>query len=454
VAATVSRPRDWDEVDRRIAIGYSAAAVLLTVAAIVPPTFSWDVGSYGIAPLQSHWDPRIGPGTVPAIVIGLAGVIWGPPLAKALRWRSLLLIGFLYSVAWMTSLATVDGWGGIGDVLNGRNEYLNTARDVTSVSATLHEFVDRIPLDSQGSWPAHVAGHPAGALLFFVGLVAVGLGSGLAAGLVVVVLAATTTPAVLTTLRVLGAEDAARTAAPFLLVCPSAVWTAVSADGMFGAVSAWGLCCLAVAATTTGSRVMIAWAMAAGLLLGCCVLMSYGLVLLGVLALAVLWVGRSLRPVPWAVATAGGAVLACAVAGFAWWDGLLVLRTRYWAGIASSRPAAYWLWGDLATLCVSAGPVVGVSIALVVRHVTSRPRLRRIAPPRRAVVALAVAALATVALADASLMSKAETERIWLPFVPWLLLGTAFVPGRWRRPLLGAQCAFAVLVQSLLFTHW
>ena len=35
----------------------------------------------------------------------------------------------------------------------------------------LRGFVDRIPVDAPGNWPTHVAGHPPGALLFFVGLV-------------------------------------------------------------------------------------------------------------------------------------------------------------------------------------------------------------------------------------------------------------------------------------------
>jgi hypothetical protein len=456
VAATLTRPRVWTPVDRLVAIGYGAAVVLIVVALIVPPTLSWDVGSYGIAPLQSHWDPRVGPGTVPAIVVGAAGVVWGGRLAAMLPWRLLLLVGFAYGLAWTISLATVDGWGGIGDVLNGRNEYLNTARDVTSVSATLHEFVDRIPLDSDRSWPAHVAGHPAGALLFFVALVALGLGSGLAAGLVVIVLGATTAPAVLATVRALGAEDAARRAAPFLFACPTAIWMGVSADGMFAAVAAWGLCCLAVAATATDARRVIAWGVGAGLLLGCCVMLSYGLTLLGVLAVTVLWAGGSRRPLPWAITAAAVVVGVFAIAGFAWWEAFPILRTRYWAGIASSRPAAYWLWGDLASLCISAGPVVGVCVVLAIAAAMRRlrPGVRVVLPTQRVVVALTLAAAATIALADLSLMSKAETERIWLPFVPWLLVGTALVPGRWRPPLLAAQVAFALGVQSLLFTHW
>ena len=51
---------------------------------------------------------------------------------------------------------------------------------------------------------------------------------------------------------------------------------------------------------------------------------------------------------------------------------------------------------------------------------------------------LAGAGLVMVLLADVSQMSKAEVERIWLPFVPWLLISCALLPERWRR--IGVVC--------------
>ena len=59
-----------------------------------------------------------------------------------------------------------------------------------------------------------------------------------------------------------------------------------------------------------------------------------------------------------------------------------------------------------------------------------------------------------IVVADASRMSKAEVERIWLPFVPWLLLSTACLPPRWQRPMLGTQLVVALLVQHLVLTNW
>ncbi len=47
-----------------------------------------------------------------------------------------------------------------------------------------------------------------------------------------------------------------------------------------------------------------------------------------------------------------------AVGGFAYWEADPVLHQRYWDGLASVRPAACWLWANLALLGVCAGPVL------------------------------------------------------------------------------------------------
>ena len=93
-------------------------------------------------------------------------------------------------------------------------------------------------------------------------------------------------------------------------------------------------------------------------------MMSYGLPLLGLVALAVLARGPVVaaaadrRPVarsPWCWSFAAG--------GFVWWEAYPVLHDRYWDGIAADRPAAYWLWGNLAALVVCAGPLLGAGLA-------------------------------------------------------------------------------------------
>ncbi len=296
------------------------AAVLLVLAAIVVPWVTgWEVHarseratatSGSLPPLHGFWDPRLGAGTAAAVLIALLGWRYAVDLADRLPWRRLLLLSYVVGLGWMLALALVDGPVGISRVLAHGYEYLATARTVDDVPALLDGFVQRIDGSNPDHWVTHVAGHPPGALLFFVALVRVGLGGDLAAGLAVIAVAATTAPAVLATVRTLGAEAAARRAAPFLVLGPAAVFMAVSADAVFGAVAAWGLAALAMAATRGAGRAWIGWSLVAGLLLGCCVLLSYGLVLLGPLALAVLVVARSWRPLPVAAGAALCVVLA------------------------------------------------------------------------------------------------------------------------------------------------
>lgn len=431
-------------------IGAGVAVLLIVAAIAIPALTPLNVHVRSFPPLHAEWAPHLGWGTVPALIVAGLALFHADRIARQVGWRALLAVVFGVAFVWMVSLALVDGPEGLGKILEHPYEYLGPARAITDIPGMLTEYVSRIPLDATDNWPVHLAGHPPAAVLFFIGLVHLGLGSWLASGLVVILLASTTPVAVLITLRRLGAESAARAAAPFLALGPVAVWQAVSGDAMFGAVAAWGLCALACAATATGVRGRVLWSLAAGLLLGIAVFLSYGLVLLGILALAVLWLARSWWPLPIAAATACVVALGFAVLGFRWWEAYPVLVDRYWAGIATRRPFGYWVWGNLAALAISGGPIVGASVAVVVR------RIRRPFPVGavRVVVVLTAAAALIILAADLSMMSKAEVERIWVPFVPWLLIGTALLPERLRRLALGVQLGTALVVQHLLLTGW
>lgn len=215
---------------------------------------------------------------------------------------------------------------------------------------------------------------------------------------------------------------------------------------------------LAVAATSATRGRMAGFAVVAGLLLGYTVMMSYGLPLLGVLAIAILIAARgSWWPVPIAAVVALGVVLVFAALGFAWWEAYPVLAERYWDGLAQDRPFAYWGWGNLGALLIAAGPMIGSGVALLAVNVPSRQRLAgtgETVSNRRVVLLLAGAAVLMILIADLSRMSKAEVERIWLPFMPWLTLSLALLPQRWVRPALAVQLGSALVVETLLYTSW
>ncbi len=436
--------------ERATWLGLGIALLLIAAAVVVPPLRHWQVQASlhivrPFAPLAGYVAARVGAGTPVAVLIGVVGSWQGFALAARLSWRTLLLTTYVVTVAWTLSLAFVDGRSGLTREIVNHNEYLPTARRVHDVPALLRGFVDRIPADAPGSWATHVAGHPPGALLLFVGLVGVGLGSAFASALVITLVGCTTPVAVLVTLRRLGAEDVARRVAPFLVLAPAAIWVAVSADGVFAAVAAWGLAAVAAASRSAGRARVQGRGLMGGLLIGCCLLLSYGLILLAPLVLAVLLAGRSWRPLPAVVAGAVVPVLVFAAYGFRLWEAYPVLNDRYWAGIAAGRPASYWFWGDLAALAISAGPALGAGIGSLLAAGRRSSRIVRL---------MVAAAGAAILVADASRMSKAEVERIWLPFVPWLLLATASLPPRWRRPMLAVQVVVALLVQHLVVTNW
>lgn len=447
--------------DRSIWAGLVLAVGLYAAAVMIPTWRGQDVyiklpedqRPDDVPPLVSAWEPRLALASLVCGVLAVLLVSWGPRLARALPWRGLLLGVPALAMAWMVALALVDGERGLTKVLTRDSEYLVPAREVDDVGVLLSTYVDKIPLEAKDNHPIHLAGHPPGALLVFVALFRLGLGGDLVAPLVIVALAATASAAVLVTVRAVDSEDTARRVAPFLVVMPAGLWMAVSADGMFAAVGAWGIAAMALAATAQrrGRRraVGVTYAVLAGLLLGYCVMLSYGLPLLGLVGLAVLAATRCWWPFPIVAGSAAVVVLAFAAGGFVWWEALPVLRERYYDGIASDREASYWIWANLAVLAVSAGPMVWGALT----HTATRARALWRGAYRPTLILVAGAVL-MVTLADLSLMSKAEVERIWLPFVPWLTVATAFLPERWQRPGLAIQCGTALAVQHLLITAW
>ncbi|OLB64235.1 MAG: hypothetical protein AUI10_12030 [Actinobacteria bacterium 13_2_20CM_2_72_6] len=392
------------------------------------------------APLYARWLPHAGPGTPLALAVAAAVVWHGHRLAQLLPWRRLLLAAYLTALAWTLSLALVDGWSrGLATRLTPQAEYLHDVPKVTGIPAMLAGFTSHILDFHRGSWATHVAGHPPGAFLVFVVLDRIGLGGGGPAALVCVLVGASAPVSVAVALRALGARSTATAALPFLVLFPGAVWIGASADGLFTGVVAAGLALLAVGGWRT--------ALPGGLLLGFALYLSYGLVLAGALALAVLRLKPRDRAATAALAGSGvvAVVAAFAVAGFWWPTGYHLVVERYYQGWAADRPYGYWVWADLAALALCAGPVLG-------------PALRRAAvgfrPLRPDVRLLPAAALLAILAADLSGLSKAEVERIWLPYAVWLLPAAGWLPRAHWRGWLVVQALTALAVNHLLLTDW
>jgi hypothetical protein len=265
-------------------------------------------------------------------------------------------------------------------------------------------------------------------------------GRGWAAAAVVVV-GASTAPAVVLTAGAVAGEAAARRAAPFVVLAPLALFVATTGDAVFMALGAWAVALLALALHHRRASV----GAAAGAVGALALYFTYGLVpLLACLGAVVVWrAAAAAKPVVAVLVAAGlggAAVVALwTAAGFWWLDGLRATHHFYGLRAGNDRPYGYFLLADLAVFALMLGPA-GIAALLHVR--------------RSAVAALVIAALVAVALADLSGLSKAEVERIWLPFMPWVLLATATLPARRTRAWLTAQVGLAIGLQLTIAWPW
>ncbi|MGH3829417.1 MAG: hypothetical protein ACRDRS_03035 [Pseudonocardiaceae bacterium] len=425
-------------------------------------------------PLGAQWLPHTGPGTVPAVALALLVILRGPGLAARLPWRPLLGVSAVTAVVWTMFLALIDGWQrGVVGRLTTEPEYLHDVPRVGDVGAMMRSFAERIVGGRPESWTTHVAGHPPGALLVFVGLDRIGLPGGAPAALLCVLVGSSAAVAVAVTLRALGAEATARAALPFGVLFPGAIWIGVSADGLFAGVLAWGVALLAIGAARPRLDIpALAAAVSGGLLLGATLFLSYGLVLAGLLPVAVAVATRRLAPLLVAGVGVAAVVAAFAATGFWWLEGYQQVTIRYYqpGEYGLLRPYNYWVWANLACLAVVLGPAGAAGLrrlfSSTVPELNGRAEQGRRnssavefgglrAPGGRGVlVVLCVAAGAGVLAADLSGLCKAEVERIWLPFAVWLIAATGLLPARRAQWWLAAQAVLALAVNHLLLTTW
>jgi len=184
-------------------------------------------------------------------------------------------------------------------------------------------------------------------------------------------------------------------------------------------------------------------ALAGGLLLGATLFLSYGLALVGLLAVAVVVVRRRLRPLPVAAVGVAPVVGWFASQGFWWGEGLLVAAARVREGpIWIDRPWSYFAAANLAAAAIAVGPAT-----LAAGWLVARAAKKRLAGPLGKAVVLPAAAVTAIIVAIASGLSKGEAERIYLPLTLWLITAAAALPGRYRRGWLAAQLTVALAVQ-------
>ncbi len=433
---------------RAVAVVVVTAAAVGTVGAVIRDS-GVHLHLIGGVLIRGPWVVDLTPWVALPVLLAVAVVTTGPGLAARLPWTALLAGSTALSAAWSVTLAlarygptTPDGSPSLGAPLESGPEYLHDIPRVHGLVSLLAEYTTHVPADSAEPWTTHVSGHPPGPLALFAGLEAIGLGGSGWAAAVCIAAGAATVPAVLVAVRTLHGPTAARSLAPYLVLAPWALWVATSADTLWTATSAWGIALLALAVDRERGGRASAQLVGAGLLLGLSAFGSYGIAPLALVALAVLrWRGR-LRGVGWVAAGAVVPVGLAGLAGFWWWDGLVVAAQRVADGPASiDRPYAYFVVANLAIAALALGPAV-------VAGLSTRPRTAGRDLP------LAAAATAAVVLTDLTGLAKGEVERIWLPYYPWVTVAVLLLVRRQDRRWLAAQAALAIVIQVFIRTEW
>ncbi|MFN2491215.1 MAG: hypothetical protein ABR529_16105 [Actinomycetota bacterium] len=414
------------------AAGLVAWAAVLLVSHLVGRVLRGNGMKLFAPPLFGHFDLRLGRSIVPATIFACMVVFGGRRASHELSWWAVLVATGVSAFAWAVLLAYAEGWDALSAPLRSPHDYLATASGVGSPSQWLSTFTARL-----SSYGVHVQGHPPGMVLALWIMQRAGIGV-FAIALVIVAAGASAASAALVALRNLSGEVAARRAAPFMVLAPAAVWIATSDDALWLGTSAWGIAALTVAAARRDAKGHVA-ALVGGGLLGGSLFLSYGVVPLGAVVVSVGLYRRRWLP----LVSAGVAVVAVGVLfwsfGFSWFDGLAATAERYAAGVSRHRPFAYFALANLAAFSIALGPATAVALA----------QLRR-----RSTWVLVGAALVAVMIADLSGFSKGEVERIWLPFVPWVLMSTSTLDGAPARGLLGLQALTGLAVQVGTRTPW
>jgi hypothetical protein len=387
-------------------------------------------------PLTGNVAPRVSWWCLPALTVAACAAGGADRLARTLSWRRLMWACFAGALVWSAVLAAWDGLAGFTRAPGSEVDYLAALPAIDGVAPFLRSLITETR-----SWPTHVQAHPPGMVLLLLGFRSLGLATPAWVAALEHIAGAASVPALLTATRELVGERAARAAAPFIVFSSIALWWS-SGDAVFLGVGAWAVA-LCVLATGRRGRRSVALAMWGGVLWAISVFLSYGIVLLAIVPTVVAWRRGRMRVLAQTCVPVAIAMGLAAMGGFWWFDGLAATREAYALSLARVRPYPYFVVANLAAAAVAVGPAVWVGLT----------RLRR-----DGAMVLAGGAFVAIVLADVSGLSKGEVERIWLPFLPWLVVAAAAAfaetsPAA-RRGWLGVQLAWALLVQALLMSPW
>ena len=433
--------------------GAALPAVVLTIAALTVVVGLWlqadapggltteAPGRLGtpLPPFLMNWKPRLRSSAWIAIVVCLGCAWLAPRVVASVRSRAgfavssyagALAVGLSLNAARLGTAGFSQVFRqGPGGSSEASREYLPS---LSMLDHGIHYYVGHFA-SLLPYLTTHVKGNPPGPLiaLHLLGVNTPGRLTALCIGL-----GALTAPLAYALGRSLGGERRGRIAAALTVFSPSLLLFGVtSVDYVFAALAtaiAWLL-------VTPTARTRAAGCALAAIGSFC----SWLLLAIPVWAALVVWRRRGIRSAAVTAAAAAAAVLALnlilvVALGY---DPVAVLHRLghiYATGIATRRPYAFWLLGSPVAWLLMLGP----PIAWIACRALGR------GDP----AALALAAV--IVVASVAGFTKAETERIWLPFVPLACVAAAARPIPRLRLVLVTLTLQALAVELLFNTVW
>jgi methylthioxylose transferase len=398
-------------------------------------------GRVGVSfpPFYAHWYPYVG-ALAPVAVLVLTGAAAAAPVVVRRVRQPALFAAALYAMALALGISLAVSRGGVHDLwavfkvgpggsLAAYQEYLPGLAHLGGVHNYVSQFPRLIP-----TLPIHVAGNPPGPL---VALHLLGIDTPQALAGLCVGLGALTAPLAYELGRTVGDDERGRLAGVLTAFSPALlVWGFTSADYAFAALGLGAACLLARPAL--GARA------AGALVAAIATFFSWLLFAIPVWAAIVAFRREGPRRALTLVAVCAVALVGvyATLAATLGYDPIATIEATgaaYRYGISRIRPYPYWLFASPAAWWLG----LGIPIAWLAARAAARRE------------ATAVALFAVVAVSAVLGLTKAETERIWLPFVPLACLAAAaLLPARRLPAVLWLLVAQALAVQLLFDTVW
>ena len=455
IAVRFKRLARADRIRRQFTVAALTAAIGLIVWAFVwgrrlqhrSPEIKLGAAPFVGRDEHDGWDWRVHWQILIPVAIAWVVIAVAPTVIHRWRLRWIAVSTGLTAGGFAVGLAALDGTDGLFHGATDKTEYYANLSRTPPWHEFIDTFVQRLP-----QYSVHVRGHPPGFTLVLKAINGAGIHGAWPVVALSIVGVVTTPIFVLIAVHRLAGATWARRAAPFLVLVPYAIWQITSADAFYTAVMAAGVAALAVGLTASPRPAVVA-SLAAGLLLGASLFLTYGTVTFLILPVTVIgsrwrrW-RRAILVAVLAAASAASVIVIFRLLGFWWFEGLEALRKQYWAGTAKFRTWTYFALSNIAVLLIAVGPAT----------LTGLIRLRR-----AALWPLVGGTLIAIAASEISQYSKGEVERIWLPFFPWLMLAAATLTSDTRptrglltstRCWLAAQGALAIALQSALVSKW